>query len=338
MGKDYPKFKGACVQAAPVYFDLDATVDKAIRLIETAAANGARLIAFPETWIPGYPLFAWLGPPIYNMGHMRMYHENAFIVGSPQDLKLRQAARDNDIYVFLGYAEKAGGSLYMGQMLISPAGEPLIIRRKIKPTHAERTVFGEGDGTHLVVRDLDIGRVGGLNCWEHIQPLLKYAMYSQVEQVHVAAWPCIALHRDQAFALGKEMTHAVSQTYALEGQCFVFAATMNASPEVVEMLCDTEERRAFLPVGGGCSMIFAPDGRPIGEPIPHDQEGLVYADIDIGMTFFAKAAADPAGHYARPDVARLLLNTEPALRVMPMNRTFTQIEPIKPEAVEPEAE
>ncbi|MBK8595818.1 MAG: hypothetical protein IPP07_18550 [Holophagales bacterium] len=166
----------------------------------------------------------------------------------------------------------------MGQMLISPEGEPLIVRRKVKPTLAERSVFGEGDGSHLTVVDTGIGRLGALNCWEHLQPLLKYAMYSQNEQIHTAGWPALALYRDQSYALGREATWAVRQTYALEGQCYVLASTMNTTPEVVEMLCDTPEKKAYLAAGGGASMVFGPDGRPLCEPIPHDQEECSRSD------------------------------------------------------------
>ena len=317
--KKRSNFRVACVQAAPVYFDLDRTVEKGIRLIEEAARNGARLVAFPEVWIPGYPLFTWLNAPIEALLHMPSYRDNALVVGGEQDLALRRAALENGIHVCMGYAERCGGSLFMGQMLISPEGEPLIVRRKLKPTLAERSVFGEGDGTHLKVVDTRIGRLGALNCWEHLQPLLKYAMYAQNEQIHTASWPALALYREQSYALGREATWAVSQTYALEGQCYVLASTMNATPEVVEMLCDTPEKKAYLAVGGGASMIFGPDGRPLCEPIPHDQEGILYAEVDFDAIGIAKTTADPAGHTARPDVTRLLLNTAPARRVVPMD-------------------
>lgn len=320
--------KVACVQAAPVYFDLDKTVEKGIGIIEEAARNNAKLVAFPEVWMPGYPLFFWLGAPIEGLLHMPHYRDNSLVVGSAQDMAIRQAAADNDIHVCMGYSELFGGSLYMGQMLISPHGAPLIIRRKLKPTLAERCVFGEGDGTHLEVVDTEIGRIGALNCWEHIQPLIKYAMYSQNEQIHIAGWPCLSLYKGKSYALGPEMTWAASQIYALEGQCYVLAATQNATPEVVEMLCDTPLRKDFLPVGGGCSMIFGPDGAPLCKPIPEDQEGILYAEVDFAAIGIAKTTADPAGHYARPDVTRLLLNTAPARRVVAMD------ECMQPQAVE----
>lgn len=310
--------KIACVQAAPVYCDIDATVEKAIGLIEEAAKNGAQFIGFPELWIPGYNLFTWLSDPVSSMRFIPLYRKNAMVVGGKYDFAIREAAARNGIYVSYGYSELAGGSLYMGQMLVSSDGEPLVIRRKIKPTLAERCTFGEGDGSGLAVVDTPIGRLGQLQCWEHTQSLLKYAMHSQNEQIHVAAWPCMALH-SQVYAIGEEMTHAFSRVYAAEGQCYVMAATHVADVRMREMLCDTPEKEEMLKLGFGCSQIFGPDGSALCEPIPHDQEGLLYADADFDFIHVCKTTNDPAGHYSRPDVVRLLLNKAPASRVVLMD-------------------
>ena len=157
-----------------------------------------------------------------------------------------------------------------------------------------------------------IGRVGALCCWEHIQPLSKYAMYSMNEQVHVASWPSFSLYRGAAYALGPEVNNAASQIYAVEGQCFVLAPCATVSPEMLKMLIPSKDREMLLLEGGGFAMIYGPDGRPLAERLPETTEGLIYADIDLGMISLAKAAADPTGHYSRPDVTRLLLNTTPA--------------------------
>ena len=195
MSVSHPKFKAAAVQASPVFLDLDKTVDKSIALIKEAAANGASLIAFPETFIPGYPFFIWLDSPAWSMQFIQRYHDNSLVYGSPQADRIAKAAKDNNIMVVMGHSEKQGGSLYMGQWIIGPDGETIAMRRKLKPTHVERTVFGEGDGSDLSVFDTELGRVGALCCWEHLQPLSKYAMYAQNEQVHIAAWPSFSLYR-----------------------------------------------------------------------------------------------------------------------------------------------
>ncbi len=331
MAGKIQKFKVAAVQAAPVFLDREATLEKGIGLIKEAASQGVKVIAFPETWIPGYPWWIWLGSPAWGMRFVQRYHENSIVIDSPQVDRLTGAARENDINMVMGYSEKHGGSLYMGQMIIARDGTIVAARRKLKPTHVERTVFGEGDGSHLAVYELDCGRLGALCCWEHLQPLTKYAMFSMNEQIHVASWPSFSLYRDMAYALGPELNTSASQMYAAEGQCFVIASVATVSEEMVEMLCDTPDKRELLRPGGGFAMIFGPDGRPLAEPLPEDTEGLVCADIDLGLIAIAKSAADPAGHYSRPDVTRLLLNTESAPRVqhfsLPMRETSTGREP-----------
>jgi len=326
MSVPHPKYRVAAVQAAPVFLDLGASIDKAIGLIAQAAAAGAKLVAFPETWLPGYPWFVWLDSPAWGMQFVQRYHDNSLVYGSPEAERLARAAKDNRIMVVMGHSEKRGGSLYMGQWIIDADGETVAQRRKLKPTHVERTVFGEGDGSDLGVHDTALGRIGALCCWEHLQPLSKYAMYAQDEQVHVAAWPSFSLYRGGAYALGPEVNNAASRIYAVEGQCFVIAPCATVSNEMVQMLCGEDPtKRQLLLEGGGFATIWAPDGQLMHEPLPENVEGLVYADIDLGMISLAKAAADPAGHYARPDVTRLLLDRTPGDRVVLRQRRAAEV-------------
>jgi aliphatic nitrilase len=316
MSIDHPRFRAAAVQAAPEFLDLDAGIDKAVALIAEAAENGAKLVGFPETWLPGYPWFIWLDSPAWGLQFFPRYHDNSLVYGSAEADRLAAAAREHDITVVMGLSERQAGSLYIAQWIIGPDGGTIARRRKLKPTHVERTVFGEGDGSDLSVYPTPLGRLGGLCCWEHLQPLSKYAMYAQDEQVHVAAWPSFSLYRGGAYALGPEVNTAASRIYAVEGQCFVLAPCATVSPEMVELLCTDDTKRALLGAGGGFAGIYAPDGQLLTEPLPEDAEGLVYADLDLGLISLAKAAADPAGHYARPDVTRLLLNKTPGDRVV----------------------
>ena len=143
-------------------------------------------------------------------------------IDSPQAEKIRRAVKRAKLTAVLGLSERDGGSLYIAQWLIGPDGETIARRRKLRPTHAERTVFGEGDGSDLAVHDrADVGRLGALCCWEHLQPLSKYAMYAQNEQVHVGAWPSFSLYDPFAHALGHEVNNAASKVYAVEGSCFL---------------------------------------------------------------------------------------------------------------------
>lgn len=302
-------FKAAAVQAAPEFMNIEAGVDKAIGLIEQAAKQGASIIAFPECWLPGYPWWLWLSATANNMKHFQAYHDNCIALGDQHCERLLQAAKDNSIFVSMGFSERDHGSLYIAQMLISDDGELLQARRKLKPTHMERTVFGEGDGSDFDVIDCKIARVGQLCCWEHLQPLSKYAMYSMHEQLHIAAWPSFSCY-PEAFALGAELNNALSQVYAAEGQCFVMAPCGVVSKDMIDLLVENNEQAELISAGGGAAQIFAPDGRPLCTPLGEDEEGLLIADIDLCAITIAKSFADPVGHYARPDVTRLLLNKQ----------------------------
>nr|AAR97492.1 nitrilase [uncultured organism] len=321
MSITHPKFKAAVVQAAPVFLDLDGSVNKAINLIDEAAAAGAKLIAFPETFIPGYPWWIWLGSPAWALGRgfVQRYFDNSLQYDSPQADRLREAARRNSITVVLGLSERDGGSLYIAQWLIGPDGETIAQRRKLRPTHGERTVFGEGDGSDLVVHQTELGRLGALNCWENILSLNKYVMYSQHEQVHVASWPSFSTYEPFAHALGYEVNNAISQVYAVEGGCFVLAPCSTISEEMIAELCDTPDKFELTHAGGGHAIIYGPDGRALCEKLPENQEGLLYAEIDLGVISMAKSAMDPVGHYSRPDVYRVLFNKIPAKRIEHFN-------------------
>lgn len=335
------KLKVAAVQAAPAFLDLQAGIDKSIRLIEEAAAAGVQLIAFPETWLPGYPFWTWLGTPAWSImrGFVSRYVDNSLHYDSPAAEQLREAARRHRIYVVMGLSERSGSTLYIGQWIIGPDGKDVARRRKLKPTHVERTVFGEGDGSDLTVHDLDIGRLGALCCWEHLQPLSKYAMYAQNEQIHVAAWPSFSIYDPFAFALGAEVNNAASRIYAVEGSCFVIAPCATVSEEMIALLCDSPDKHQLLHAGGGHAVIYGPDGAPLCDKLAQDQEGLLIADLDFSAISVAKSVADPAGHYSRPDVTRLLLNRRKASPVeyfaMPLDQADSPASDMPPPAVAP---
>jgi len=309
--KHHPNFKAAAVQHASILHNLSDGIDKAIAIIDEAGNQDVKLLAFPEAWVPGYPYWAWLGAPAWGMQFVQAYHDNSLERDGPELQAISQAAKRNNMHVVFGYSERAAGTLYLAQSLFNDSGEIITHRRKLRPTHVERTIYGEGDGTNLAVHDTKLGRLGALCCWEHLQPLSKYAMYSMNEQVHVASWPTLSLYQGMAYALGPEANMAVSQVYALEGQCFVVAATSIMTPQIHEAMNLAPEQIDMLPLGGGSSAIFGPDGQPLGNRLAHDEEGLVIADLDLSTIAIAKAAADPAGHYARPDVTKLLLNNQP---------------------------
>ena len=313
------KYKVAAVQAAPEFLDLKKGITKAIALIEEAASQGAELIAFPEVWLPGYPWWIWLGSPAWGMQFVQRYFDNALVVGSGEFQEICAAAARYKIFVVLGFCERPAGTLYLSQAIIDDTGAVVNTRRKLKPTHVERSVFGEGDGSDLRVDDTRLGRMGALCCAEHVQPLSKFAMYAQHEQIHIAAWPSFSVYRGAAYQLSAQANNAATQVYALEGQCFVIAPCATVSKAMLEVLVDTPEKAGLLLEGGGYAMIYGPDGSPLCEPLTETAEGIVYAEVDLGLIGLAKAAYDPVGHYSRPDVLRLLFNGTPTPRMQPFN-------------------
>jgi nitrilase len=304
------RFRAAAVQAEPVWNDVDGGIEKTVALAKEAA-NGADLIAFPEVWIPGYPWFLWLDSVAWQSQFVLPYMQHSLEVRSEQFRRIEQAAADLNIAISLGFSERDNGSLYIAQALIGQDGITQTVRRKLKPTHVERTLFGEGDGSDIQVVDTEFGRFGALNCWEHLQPLAKYAMFSQGEQLHVAAWPSFSIFEDAVFALGPEVNVGAARQYAVEGQTFVLSPCGLVGPAGQDLVADTDLKRQLLRLGGGHARIFGPDGRDLATPIAPTEEGILYADIDYTAILAAKNAADPTGHYSRPDVFRLHFDNTP---------------------------
>jgi nitrilase len=301
----------AAVQAAPVWMDREASLQKAISLIDEASSQGAQLVAFGEAWLPGFPFWIWLGSPAWGSDFFVELHQNAVELRGRETQALANAAKRNKVELIMGATERDGGSLYCTLFFFGANGELRGRHRKLKPTHVERSIWGEGDGSDLFVLDTPIGRIGGLNCWEHLQPLSKYAMYSLNEQIHIAAWPALSIYNHTAYALGVEANMAASRVYALEGQAYVLAVTSICDQAVIDRLCTTPERSSLLELGGGTTTIFAPSGATLAGPLDYGREDILIADLDLAQIRRAKQAADPAGHYARADATRLVVNHAP---------------------------
>ena len=302
--------KVAAVQAAPVWMDAKGTLEKTIALIEEAGRKDVRLIAFGEVWLPGYPFTIWLQPPMVAMDIVMRHRMNAITVDGPEMKAIRDAARRAETWVMMGFAERDRGSIYCSQALISDRGELAMTRRKLRPTHMERTVWGEGPVTDIKVVDTPFGKVGGLCCWENIQPINRQGMYQLGEQIHVACWPSFGMFKGHrpAYALSAEANLNQSQSYAMQGGCFVLAANSIISEDSLDDICmGNADLRAMVHPGGGAAAVFAPDGFRLTDPIDEHTDGLAIAEIDMMMIEGAKVFADPAGHYYRPDVARHVL-------------------------------
>lgn len=289
------KVRAGVVQAAPVFMNLRATVDKTIALIEEAAADNVEILAFPEAWLPGYPWFIWLDSPLEAFRYFGAYHANSMAVDSNDMRAIRDAAAKASIHVVFGFSERANGSRYMSQALVLPNGELGFVRRKIKPTAAERLIFGEGDGSDLEVVATAVGRVGALNCWENLASFARMALIGQHEEIHVASWPSLTMGRGSAELLGPNMLSAVSTISAIEGGGFVLASTAVTGTDVVEMIYDSEQKALMLcptvkAPGGGYSMIYGPDGMPLAKPLDEDREGIIAAELDLDSSALQRAS------------------------------------------------
>ncbi|KAK4494534.1 hypothetical protein PRZ48_013890 [Zasmidium cellare] len=313
------------VQAEPVRLDVDGSVDKMIGLIEQAAAEGVQVLGFPEVWIPGYPWSMWTHPVIANGNHIHEYMANSMRRDSPQMRKIQAAVKKAGMFIVLGYSERDGSSLYMGQSFISPEGEIVHHRRKIKPTHVERTIWGDGQAESLkCVVDSPFGKIGGLNCWEHLQPLLRYYEYSQVVQIHVASWPAEFEMPDPSkiawlYHETGETSYRASQFFAIKGQAFVLVASQVLTEANLAKNNLTGNPVTKTP-GVGFSMIFGTDGKPLCEPADAGVEAILTADVNLRDIDRPKAFIDVVGHYARPDLLSLLVNPVADKHVTTMNK------------------
>jgi predicted amidohydrolase len=298
MGDEFRDFTIAAVQAAPVYLDRDATVDKACGLIEQAAGLGAELAVFGETWVSGYASFAaWPDHPAFAAALQR-FVLNGVEVPSPATGALCAAARRAGIDVAIGIAERDAttqGTIYCCLLFIGREGKVLGKHRKLKPTFYERTAWGEGDGSSLRLYERPYGRLGGLNCWEHQMVLPGYALIAQGLQVHAGAWPGGTFTRQEI----------LSRAFAMQAAAYVVMAGGLLREEDIP----GDLREIVRPLNGH-SAIIGPDGDLLAGPLLKE-EGILTAKANLGRVVFQKMIADHAGHYARPDVFDFRVNARP---------------------------
>jgi len=309
MSDAYSKFKVAAVMAAPVFLDREKTVEKACRLIKEARNLGAELAVFPEAYIPAYPYWIWLGTPAWGGPFFSRLFKNAVEIPSPATEAIGAAAAEANMYVAMGVNEREKGTLYNTIIYFDRVGRIIGKHRKLQPTHAERTVWGRGDGSDLVVCDTDLCKMGGLICWEHTMDLVRYAMIALGEQIHAAIWPPASAFVSTPHApFFNEMVEAMSRNHAICGQIFVINVSSIMDDDAVEKL-GMKGRPDMIREGGGWSAVVNPHGQIIAGPAT-EKETILIADIDLEEIVNAKGFCDSVGHYARPDVVHIVVNRE----------------------------
>ena len=320
-------FTVAVIQHAPVYLNLEGSLEKACVLIEQAAGQGAGVVVFPETWLPGYPVWLdfspraalWDYPPAKAL--YRLLVENSITLPGRHFDALCAIARKTGTCVIMGAHERLGGTLYNTMITIGRDGSEYQLHRKLMPTYTERMIWGRGDGSTLSVLSTEHGNLGGLICWEHWMPLARAAMHAQGEVLHVAQWPAV-----------KELHQLASRHYAFEGQCFVVAAGCVLSrgemmagfdsldqpgreaAELLEAIPGKETDMMTDMILRGGSGVIAPSGDYIKGPVL-DESRIIYAEIHPDRIAEGHLALDTQGHYSRPDVFHLEVNDLPQVNV-----------------------
>src|SRR5580704_2466540 len=262
-----PTIRAAAVQIAPDLESADGTVTKVLNALAEAAAKGARIVVFPETFVPWYPYFSFVYPPVLTGAeHIRLY-DNAVVVPGPVTEAVASAARRHGVVVVLGVNERDHGSLYNAQLVFDADGRLVLRRRKITPTFHERMIWGQGDGAGLAVVDTAAGRVGALACWEHYNPLARYALMAQHEEIHAAQFP-----GSMVGPIFAEQIEVTIRHHALESGCFVVNATGWLTEEQKTAIApDTKLHKALS--GGSMTAIISPEGRHLAPPLT-EGEGI----------------------------------------------------------------
>jgi nitrilase len=315
MNDELQRFKVAVVQASPVLFNRDATIEKTCRLILEAAEKDVKLILFPEAFIPAYPRGLSFGAVVgirSSEGRLtwQRYWENAVDVPGPAVETIGEAVQEAGVYLAIGVIERdtqfSQGTLYCTLLYFGPDGMLLGKHRKLKPTGSERLIWGEGDGSTLTVLETELGKIGGLICWENYMPLARMAMYSKGVEIYLAPT-----------ADARDSWQSTLRHIACEGRCFVLGCnqfvTKEMYPDDLEGLDELDEHPDVICRGG--SAIISPFGEVLAGPL-YDKEGILFADIDLAEVARSKFDFDVVGHYARPDVFQLVVNESPLLPVV----------------------
>ncbi|QDT44772.1 Nitrilase [Gimesia alba] len=308
-------FKAAMAHVAPVFLDKDATVEKACSLIREAARNGAQLIVFPETYIPAFPVWCALQAPIHNHDLFCELAANSIQIDGPELAKIAETARECELFVSMGFNEGttvSSGCIWNSNVLFDDAGNILCHHRKIVPTFYEKLVWAPGDGAGLEVNATRLGRVGMLICGENTNPLARFALLAQGEQVHLSTYPPVWPSHDPAVHENYDLKNAIlirAGAHSFEGKLFNLVAAGYLDQNARDLLAkrDPEAGRILDASPRGISVAIGPGGTPISEIMQAD-EGLLYADVDLSSCVEPKQLHDLVGGYNRFDIFQLTVD------------------------------
>jgi len=288
----------ACAQVEPVVFDLDATIDRIDEVAREAAARGAKLVLFPEAYIPAYPSNRWARYLAAGQDAKGIYAKlarSSVEIPGPASDRLGSIAREHGLWLATGANELDGGTIYNALLLYGPDGSLELHHRKLVPTNHERLVWGPGDGKGLRAVESDLGKVGGLICWENLMPLARFSLYESGVEIYLAPTA------DDSEDWHDSLKHIARESRAFVLSCCVFQRASSYPDDV--QLADGDEL-----VGRGGSAILGPDGAYLAGPL-WDEEGILTAELDPQRLYEERQRFDPAGHYNRPDVLRFELRT-----------------------------
>jgi len=313
---EFPQFKAAAVQTSPVFLDVDKTIDKAVSLIVEAASNGAKLIAFPEVFVAGYPYWNWIMTPVQGSAWYEKLYRASVAVPSREIDRLLEAAKENDIHVVIGINERGQsyGEIYNTNLIIDNNGKLIGKHRKLVPTWAEKLTWTSGDGSSLKVYPTDIGPIGTLACGENTNTLARFTLLSQGELIHIANYISLPVAPPDY-----NMAEAIkirAAAHSFEGKLFTIVSCSTISPEIMDaMKADVPNAEELLTRRNSAfSGFIGPNGAVIGEPLI-DEEGIVYADIDLSKCIQPKQMHDILGHYNRFDIFDLRVNVAPTRKI-----------------------
>lgn len=328
----HPTVKAASVFAAPAMLDKDATTDKACRLIKEAADQGAELVVFPESFIPGFPVWTAFRKPVDGHDFFKRFAMNSLSVNGLEMKRIAAVARDCKIFVSLGFSERSdlsSGCLWNSNILIGDDGRVLNLHRKIMPTFYEKLVWASGDGAGLKVSDTRIGRIGSLICGENNNTLARYSMIAQGEQIHTACFPSVwpfrnPLQNVRSYDLSEANRIRVS-AHCFEGKVFSIVSSSFLDEESIAILADSDDEaeRILRATPRAGSMIIGPEGDVIAES-GVDQETIIYGDLDLERAIELKQHHDLVGYYNRFDIFQVHLNRQ---RLKPIHDHLDRLPP-----------